>query len=286
MGMDIDALKAFLAIIETGSFTAAGQQIGRTQSAVSQQIKKLEAEIGRPILERGSGTVRLTQEGRRLLGPAREVLNAHDRACEAFALTSSAGRVALGMSEVFLTPVLRRLLPEMRKVAPYVELSLWTEATPDLIGGLRDSGLDLALLAGAAAGMPQTVPLFVRNPVWIGPEVVDLHEQDPLPIIIWVEGSDYARTIRGALERAGRRYRVAMSTKSFGGMMAAARAGIGIAAGLEENVDAGLRVLGRDAGMPPLPALKVSLARRPEARSKVVRDVERLIVDLCADGTT
>ncbi|WP_136660808.1 LysR family transcriptional regulator [Nitratireductor sp. XY-223] len=285
MGMDIDALKAFMAITETGSFTAAGRQIGRTQSAVSQQIKKLEAEIGRPVFERGSGAVRLTQEGRRLLGPARDVLNAHDRALEAFALTSGAGRVALGMSEIFLTPVLRRLLPAMRRVAPEVELSLWTEATPELIGGLRDSGLDLALLAGDALQMPETVPLFVRDAVWIGPEVVDLHKVDPLPIIVWGEASDYARTIQGALERTGRRYRVAMTTKSFGGMMAAARAGIGIAAGLAENAEAGLRVLGEEAAMPPLRTLKVSLARRPEARSRAVREVERLIVTLFADGT-
>ncbi|WP_419908615.1 LysR family transcriptional regulator [Hoeflea sp.] len=283
--MDIDSLKAFLAITETGSFTAAGQQVGRTQSAVSQQIKKLEAEIGRPVFDRSSGAVRLTQEGRRLLGPARDVLNAHDRAREAFALTSGAGRVALGMSEIFLTPILRRLLPEIRKLETEVELSLWTEATPELIGGLRDSGLDLALLAGDALGMPESVPLFAREAVWIGPEVVDLHDADPLPIIKWGEGSDYARTIQGALEQAGRRYRVAMSTKSFGGMMAAARAGIGIAAGLAENAEAGLRVLGREAGMPPLRTLSVSLARRPEARSKAVRDVERMIVDLFADGT-
>jgi len=285
MGMDIDALKAFLAITETGSFTAAGQKVGRTQSAVSQQIKKLETEIGRPVFDRGSGVVRLTQEGRRLLGPAREVLNAHNRALEAFALTSGGGRVALGMSEFFLEPVLSRLLPEIRNAAPDIELSLWTEATPQLIGGIRDSGLDLALLVGDTPGMPEAVPLFVRDAVWIGPETVDLQQMDPLPVILWGEGSDYARTIQGALERAGRRYRVAMTTKSFGAMLAAARAGIGIAAGLAENVEAGLRVLGPEAGMPHIRTLKVSLARRPEARSKAVREVERLIMGLFADGT-
>ncbi len=270
---------------ETGSFTAAGRQIGRTQSAVSQQIKKLEVEIGRVVFERGGGSVQLTQEGRRLLGPAREVLNAHDRALEVFALHTGAGRVALGMAEVFLAPILDRLLPEIRKAAPEVELSLWAESTPQLITGLRDSGLDLALLAGNAPGMPKAVPLFVRDAVWIGPEVVDLHKVDPLPIIAWGEGSDYTRTIQGALEGAGRSYRVAMSTKSFGGMMAAARAGIGIAAGLAENAETGLRVLGKTDGMPLLPGLNVSLARRTEARSRAVREVERLIFKLFADGT-
>lgn len=282
MNMDIDALRAFLAISETGSFTAAGNRINRTQSAVSQQIRKLEGQIGRPLFDRNGGAVQLTQEGLRLLGPAREVLNAHGRALSALSMTPEATRVSLGMAEMFLAPVLDRLLPEVRRVAPKAEISLWTDATPQLIEGLRLGGLDIALLAGDASDMPETTPLFSREAVWIGPDALDLHLLDTLPIIVWGEGSDYARSVRGALERSGRRYRVAMSTKSFGGMMSAARAGIGLAAGLAANAEPGLRVLGEEAGLPPIRTLNVSLARRPDARSRVVRDIERLIVNLFA----
>lgn len=276
-------MKTFLAIAETGSFTAAGQRIGRTQGAVSQQIKKLEGQIGRPVFERGGGAVRLTQEGHRLLGPARDVINTHNRALSAVSLDAGRSRVSLGMAEMFVAPVLDRLLPELRRVAPETELSLWTEATPELIAGLRRGSLDIALLAGDAPDMPAREPLFSREAVWIGPEALDLHRLETLPVIIWGEGSDYARSVLGALERSGRPYRVAMSTKSFGGMMSAARAGIGLAAGLAENAETGLRVLGEENGLPPIRTLNVSVARRPDARSRDVRDVERLIVDLFND---
>ena len=228
----------------------------------------------------------MTQEGFRLLGPARDVLNAHGRALSAVSLTAGASRVSLGMAEMFLAPVLDRLLPEVRRLAPETELSLWTEATPQLIAGLRQGGLDLALLAGNAPDMPHAQPLFSRRPVWIGPEAVSLHELETLPVIVWWEGSDYARSVLGALERSGRRYRVAMSTKSFGGMMSAARAGIGLAAGLAENAEQGLKALGKEVGMPPIRTLTVSLARRKEARSKVVREIERLILELFREEAT
>ncbi|MBF9032430.1 LysR family transcriptional regulator [Rhodobacterales bacterium HKCCE3408] len=278
--MDIDALKAFLAIAETGSFTAAGHRIGRTQGAVSQQIKKLEGQIGRPVFDRGGGAVQLTEEGRRLLGPARDVLNAHGRALSAVSLPTGTTRVALGMAEMFVAPVLDRLLPEVRRLAPATELSLWTEATPQLIAGLRQGSLDLALLAGDAPDMPAAKPLFSRPAVWIGPDQVNLHELETLPVIVWGEGSDYARSVLGALERSGRPYRVAMSTRSFGGMMSAARAGIGLAAGLEANAEPGLRILGEESGLPPIRTLTVSLSRRAEARSKVVRDIEQMILEM------
>ena len=82
--MDIDLYRTFLAIGDTGSFTAASQRVGRTQSAVSQQMKRLEETLGRTLFERNAGSVELTDHGRSLIEPARNIVETHSKAMAAF----------------------------------------------------------------------------------------------------------------------------------------------------------------------------------------------------------
>ncbi|MGH6645016.1 MAG: LysR family transcriptional regulator, partial [Bradyrhizobium sp.] len=100
--MDINLYKAFLAVTDTGSFTRAAQEVGRTQSAVSLQIRRLEDALGRPLFDRAAGSVELTEYGKSLLGFARNIVDTHSEALAAFSRGSFQGLVVLGIPDGYV----------------------------------------------------------------------------------------------------------------------------------------------------------------------------------------
>ena len=122
--LDIDLLRCFVTIADAGSFTRAGEQLGRTQSTVSLQIKRLEEQLGRAIFERSPRSLRLTADGERLLGTARKLLNLNDRAVAELFEPDIAGGVRLGVPEDFATAHLPAVLAQFTRSHPLVELEV------------------------------------------------------------------------------------------------------------------------------------------------------------------
>lgn len=271
--MDIDSLKFFLAITDTGSFTGAGLRVGRTQSAVSQQIKKLEDQIGRTLLVRGSNGVSLTDEGARLVPLARDVLDAHDRMLAAFGAGTRGGRVAIGVPELYAEKLVPLILPGFQEAYPNIEVSITQDETSGLMRAFRDGQLDITLYTDVTGELGDGDALYQSPIVWACARGLDLETRRPMPVVVWREGSHHRRVMLAALERAGVPYRVALTTQSISGILTAVEAGIGLGLILRINLTEGMRVLSAEAGLPQLSAPVVylsenaSAARNPAARA-------------------
>ncbi|QMU57387.1 MAG: LysR family transcriptional regulator [Boseongicola sp.] len=250
MTMDIDTLRTFLAITETGSFTGAGSRVGRTQSAISQQIRKLEDRLGVSLLVRGGQGTSLTAAGTRLVPLAREVIDAHDRALAAFGGEGRGGRVALGVPELYGERLVPLILPEFREKYPDVEVTIEQNETAGLLQSLNSGRLDMTLFTDAEGAVGVGPALYRNEVVWACAKDLELEKLRPLPVVVWREGSHHRRVMLGGLDRAGLPYRIALSTQSVSGIMSAVSAGIGLGMILRLNLSKDMREVPASVGLP------------------------------------
>ena len=278
LGLDADLLRVFVLIAEGHSFTQAATLVGRTQSAVSMQVKRLEELLGQPLLLRGKGgSVELTPHGSYLLTRARQILALNDEIMSTFRTPQIAGTVRLGSPDdyafAFLPPVLKRFA----ETHPAVQVDVRCSPSEDLVRAIRAGELDLSLISDGH--QPQgwdVVPLWRGPLVWVTSTRYAPHRQDPLPLALadreryLTSGQDceWARAAVQALERAGRRYHVAYTSASQVGTHAPVLAGLAVTISSLSWLPEGLRPVRPDEGLPPLPEfrlvlLKARLPRQP-----------------------
>ena len=266
IGFDLDLLRSFIAIAEEKSFTRAAARVGRTQSAVSLQMHRLEGVLGRAVLVRNKGgSVELNQDGQYLLGRARELLALNDDIMRAMHAVPASGTIRLGIAEELSARFLPRILERFGQAAPTVEVQVTTAASCLLALQLKNAELDLALIGAGLAPRQWPAVEIWRNPlVWITSDTYRQHLRDPLPMTLppaecpwrppWVaECWRNGITIR-ALEQSGRRYRVVSTSGTTAGQVAAAQAGLAVACTLADyRLPEGLRHVREDEGLPALP---------------------------------
>jgi DNA-binding transcriptional LysR family regulator len=282
--MDTELLRTFLVIAETHSFTLAGQRLGRTQSAVSQQVRRLEELLGRPVFDRASGSVHLTEHGERLMPHARQLLATEAAMLGAFDRSELRGTVTLGMSASFAPSLLSRCLPQFRALYPAATISLTLDESTVLHRLLQEGALDLAFLTeGTVPGL--SGPVVWHEPlVWVAPLTAAVETERPLPVILWREGSRYREVVTDALAQAGVPSRTAVTTQGLGGMVAAVAAGFGVAALARSQVTPGLRVLAEEAGLPALPEMRIRLEHGVGERNSLRDRLEQHLLGLLLEG--
>ena len=217
--LQIDWLKCFVAVVDTGSLSSAAPEVHRSQSAVSMQLKKLEAAVGRQLLVRDGRQQQLTPDGQVLLGYARRILDLHGDAQHAFSGDELTGRIRLGVPDDYaaryLTPVLKRFA--LRYGA--VEIELDCEQSTSLIPRIERGDLDLALVS---RDHPRRGTLLFREPmVWVGSPQFDVWRREPLPIATYESTSQARRCAIHSLALQGRDYRVVYNSSSLAGQIAA-----------------------------------------------------------------
>ncbi|BBB01151.1 putative LysR family transcriptional regulator [Actinacidiphila reveromycinica] len=245
-------LRTFLAVAQTLSFTQAAKRLDLRQSTVSQHVRRLEDAAGCRLFVRDTHGVDLTEDGEAMLGFARTILAANERAVGFFAGTRLRGRLRFGVSEDFVLTRLPEILSAFRREHPEVDLELTVELSGTLHRMLDAGQLDLCLAKRSAPdGAGQLV--FRDTLVWIGSERMRLDPRRPVPLIAFpAPGITRARALE-VLERHGRDWRVACTSASLSGLVAAARAGLGVMAHARSLVPAGLVPLpSRAANLPEL----------------------------------
>ena len=220
--LQIDWLKCFVAAVDAGSLSSAAPEIHRSQSAVSMQIKKLEAALGHPVLLRGPRQLQLTHEGQVLLGYARRMLDLHAEAQAALHEEALTGLVRLGVPDdyasKYLTPVLKRFAPRHGGV----EIQLDCEQSTSLIPRVGRGELDLALVSRDNAR--RGTLLFHEPMVWVGSTQFDVWTRTPLPIAVYEPASPGRRSALNALALQGRPYKIVYNSSSLAGQIAAVEA--------------------------------------------------------------
>ncbi|MFF8277831.1 LysR substrate-binding domain-containing protein [Streptomyces lateritius] len=248
---DPSQLRTFLAVAQTLSFTQAARRLGLRQSTVSQHVRRLEAATGRPLFTRDTHSVELTEDGEAMLGFARTILRAHERAAAFFTGTRLRGRLRFGASEDFVVTRLPEILESFRREHPEVDLELTVELSGTLNARLEAGRLDL-ILAKRRADESGGELVWQDSLIWIGSPRLRLDADRPVPLIVYPPpGITRARALE-ALEAQGRAWRIACTSSSLSGNVAAARAGLGVMAHTRGLVPPGLVQVPARAGLPDL----------------------------------
>ncbi|MFI9028299.1 LysR substrate-binding domain-containing protein [Streptomyces sp. NPDC053560] len=244
-------LRTFLAVAQTLSFTQAAQRLGVQQSTVSQHVRKLEAASGRRLFARDTHGVDLTEDGEAMLGFARTILEANERASDFFAGTRLRGRLRFGASEDFVLTRLPEVLEGFRRDHPEVDLELTVELSGTLHERLAAGRLDL-VLAKRRPEDPRGRLIWRDKLVWIGSERLRLDPQRPVPLVLFPQPALTRGRALQALEEQGREWRIACTSGSLNGLIAATRAGLGVMAHSLGMIPPGLVRVGSRAGLPDL----------------------------------
>lgn len=262
--LDIDLLKTFAAIAESGSFTRAAAEVHKTQSAVSMQMKKLEERLGRPVFERNGRAVRLTPDGRRLLEYAQRMLRLNDEVLLSFTEPDIAGEVTLGVPDDYADRLLPRVLSAFARTHPHVELIVHCHGSSLLTGLIQKGGLDLAIVThGDCSPMGEVVR---REPLhWVGGPDHATHLADPLPLAVGPQSCCWRQMASQALDEANRRHRIAYTSSSAAALTSAVIAGLAVSVLPESAIRPEMRILSEKEGFPPLPLCEIAFIRARHA---------------------
>lgn len=257
--LQLDWLRAFVAVVDAGGLSAAAPLVHRSQSAVSMQLKKLEDAVGRPVLLRGPRHLELTPVGMELLAYARRLLELHGEALAALHGPQLSGRVRLGVpddyAERYLTPVLRSFAHRHAGV----EIVLECEQSTSLIPRVSRGEIDIAMVS---RDKPTRGTLLFEEPlVWVAAAQHEAWRRDPLPVAMYEAGSLARREATAALGAQRRAWRVVYNSSSLAGQLAAVDSGIAVAVLTRCSVPQHLQVLGERHGLPPLGSMEVAVLR-------------------------
>ena len=261
-GLDPDLLRSFVLIAEGGSFTRAAQAVGRTQSAVSMQIRRLEETLGQPLLLRGARGVEPTQHGLWLLERARRLLALHDEIHSTFRQPAVAGVVRLGSPDDYAIRWLPGILARFGASHPAVQVEVICAPSNELVDRLGAGELELTLLSEGNEPPGARVRWLWRGPLlWIGTE--ELARRRPLPLTLAMSGCSWRNAAITALDKADVPWRMAYSAASLSGSLAVALAGLAVTVAMPTPLPDGLRQLGSAEGLPTLPDFAIGLLRGP-----------------------
>jgi len=274
--LDLDVLRTFVAIADTGSFAAAAEAVYRTPSAVSMQIKKLEEMLGRAVFIRDSRSVKLTRDGEILLEHGRRLLALNRELVAKFRAPDIAGEVRLGApddaAERFLPDMLRRFAESH----PGVTVNVIVENSVPLMERVRNRGVDIALVTCDAGhpGSEAAEVLLRERLVWAVRKGGVAAEKTPLPVSVWEEGCIWRKAGLEGLERQGRPYRIAFHSAYISGQRAAILADLAIAPLPVTSLAGDIIEAGPEYSLPQLPdyTLGMLVAADPSAPAKAAAD--------------
>ena len=266
---DPTLLRTFLAVAETSSFTLAAQRLGISQPTVSQHVRRLEQASGRLLVARDTRDVSLTDNGDAMAGFARTILAAHSAADDYFSGSAMKGKLRFGAADDLAITQLPRILRHFRQLYPQINLELTVDQSGPLFRKLHAGSLDLIFIKQKPETTDGTV---VRRDqlVWVGQEKTIVELGAPVPLITY-QGTTVSRTSAiEALEQAGRRWRITCNTREVNGLLAAVRAGLGVAVFPRSLIPDDLVVVGTRFALPVLGEVDLTLLRNPGAPAEPV----------------
>jgi DNA-binding transcriptional LysR family regulator len=274
--LDLELLRTFVAITDRESFALAAEHVHRTQSAVTQQMARLEEQLGVALFRKVGRSKRLTEHGVRLLDYARRLLALNDEAIASLVAPDLRGPLRIGSiydaTEFLLPPLLARF----SQLYPNLQIEVHTERTAHLLQALRRGEVEIALVAQPEGGEEPAHPgvrLRTSPMVWMA-AVEYVHDRaQPVPLVVPDQPSAYRASALAALDAHGIAWRIrhVSTSLAFNSLRAALRAGLGVTVRTIEMLAPDLRVLTEAEGLPRLPNLHLDLYLRDEHVSPPAR---------------
>ena len=286
--LDVAALRSLLAGMELGSFARAADRVGRSTSAISAQIRKLEEQAGTPLFRKAGRGLALTAAGEAMLGYARRLVDLNDEAVTAVRGVDPSGGIRLGLQEEFGEGLLPEVLGRFARAHPKIRIEAVVSRNADLLARIDAGRCDLALVwADMQPAMAAEIDGYVLGPrhverldavpmCWVASatERWEPADGDPLPLVAFDRPCQFHAAATAALDRAGRPWRVTFSSPNLGGLWAAAAAGLGLTVRSRYGLPAGVRALSPEAsGLPALPSMSLAMVR---AAATMPPEVERV----------
>ncbi|CAB3761768.1 LysR substrate-binding domain-containing protein [Paraburkholderia solisilvae] len=285
--LDMDVLRTFVLGFELGSFARAADRLGRSQSAISAQLHKLEEQIGTPLVQKSGRGLALTTAGESLLSYAKRLLELNDEAVETIRGADLEGWVRLGLPQDFADTFLPQVLGRFARAHPKVRVEVQVDGSARLIEKTLKGDLDVALAWGNNPGTPHAEWVANLSISWVGrPDSGNIRGlgAEPLPLVAFEPPCSFRAAGIAALDEASIPWRLAFTSPSLSGLWAAAEAGFGITVRTTIAMPRTLTVLDPLAtGLPVLPPVPLSLHRTETAPRPVVRRLTEIVLETVLD---
>lgn len=277
--LDIDLLKTFLAVADTGSFTRAAEDVNKTQSAVSMQMKRLEELLGRPLFARDGRNIRFAPDGERLIEYARRMVAMNDEAVSTFTRPELTGTVRFGTPDDYADRFLPEIVARFSRTHPLVTVDVECMASYLLAERIRRGQMDLALVTIGVESV--TGDPVRREPlVWVTSAKHNVHMLEVLPLAS--PDCEWRKAVLAALDAHKRKYRIAYSSSNSNAINAVVQTGLAVGAVPELCVRPGMRVLTERDGFPPIGSFDIGLTRKPGKASSAVEALARHVTESLA----
>ncbi|WP_441228109.1 LysR substrate-binding domain-containing protein [Tardiphaga sp. 20_F10_N6_6] len=275
--LDLDLLRAFVAVADAGSFTAAADTVGRTQSAVSQKIRRLEELVGFPLFDRNSRSLALTGTGGQLLIGARRLLDLNDDVVRSLQTPQTTGRLRVGICEDFVPLQLSKLLARFLRLHPGIQLDINTSLTHSLLREFEAGNLDLVI---ATREFKERGRVIWREPmVWFGASDFQLNLNRPLPLVLLQPPCTYRELMFTTLDTARQEWVTACTVSSLMGVQAAVAGGLGITLLGRSFIQDGMQILDVPEHWPPLPMTEIVVLGDDTAEKSLIQPLLEFLVE-------
>ncbi len=262
--LSLDSLRTLVVAQDLGGFGRASERLGRTPSAISLQMKRLQEEVGVALFRKQGRKTLLTEQGEIALRYARRVLDLNDEMIDTLRGSSLSGGIRIGFGQDFVATILPLVLARFSALYPLVKLEVTVDLGQVLMQEIDTGDLDLALTLGGS--QKRTAHVLSELPLhWIASPSFKDRAQQPLPMALFKPPCGCQTPGLEALESAGRPWRVAMTSPSLTGLWAAVGAGLGLTTRAELGLPTNVQTI--DLGLPPLGNIPIVLLRRRNLRA-------------------
>ncbi|ASQ77836.1 MULTISPECIES: transcriptional regulator LrhA [Enterobacter] len=272
MNLDLDLLRTFVAVADLNTFAAAAAAVCRTQSAVSQQMQRLEQLVGKELFARHGRNKLLTEHGIQLLGYARKILRFNDEACMSLMFSNLQGVLTLGASDESADTILTFLLNRISSVYPKLALDVSVKRNAFMVEMLKENEVDLVVTTHRP-GQFDSLTLRTSPTHWYCAAEYVLQKGEPIPLVLLDDPSPFRDMVLAALNEAGIPWRLAYVASTLPAVRAAVKAGLGVTARPVEMMSPDLRVLGQSEGLPSLPDTEYLLCHNAASNNELAKVV-------------
>jgi len=285
LNLPTDLLRTFITVADLGGYTKAGELLGRTQPAISLQMRRLEDMIGAKLLLQDGRKLSLSDEGARLAVYARQILCMNDEAVARFQETELGGTIRVGLPTDYAVAFLQGLLIDYAKKHPDVTLEIICDLSEPLLIGLAADEYDIVIAMTSDHVSQHLSRAWVERPLWVVGEYLDVHEDAIVPIVAHPDGCEYRNRMIESLSSINRQWRIVYCSPGISGLQNAVLAGMGVSAMTQRTLLPGMQVLTPEDGFPPLADIRVGLYyKHPRMTDAGLALVNHLVLSMDDNG--
>ncbi|MEA9389147.1 transcriptional regulator LrhA [Acerihabitans sp. TG2] len=271
LNLDLDLLRTFVAVADLNTFAAAAAAVCRTQSAVSQQMQRLEQLVGKELFARHGRNKLLTEHGIQLLGYARKILLYNDEACTSLMYSNIQGVLTIGASDDTADSILPFLLSRVTRIYPKLAIDVCVKRSLLMQEMLTSGEVDLAITTFTSSNNQNHpyVTLRTSPTLWYCSADYRFVPGEVIPLVVSDEPSVFRTLAIEHLQAAGLPWRIAYSASTLSAIRAAVKSGLGLTVRPVEMMSPELRVLGKNEGLPALPETQYALCKHPQCENEL-----------------